>query len=196
MKDFTIIRSFYDRRPRLLKINSKGIVYQNKDLKSNQFTSVNKEEIIGLRYGIEFIKGYKFYIGRKYLIFVKTQDKKELKIDFKLFYSIKLQEKHNLYCDVVDSLWENIFSEFTNNLIQKIISGENVEVAGILVSDDKIRFNKTEIYLSDLAIKKYHHYFILHSKQNQTINKMLYYLKDDNAVILLEIITDLIKKYE
>lgn len=196
MENFSIVRSFYDRKPRLLEIGDEGIRFENTNLKSNPFTHLKKDQITGLRYGIEFINGLKFTIGRIYYIFIKSKNGKELKIDFKLFYGSKLQEKHNLYCNIVDCLWENIFSDFTNKLIQKITSGKTVELAGILIENDKILFDKTEVDISDLAIKKYRHYFILHSKQNQNINKMLYYLKDSDAVILLEILTDIIRKNE
>lgn len=196
MENFRIVRSFYDRKPRLLKIVDEGIRFENTNLKSNPFTEIKKDQITGLRYGTAFINGFEFTNGRIYCNYIKSENGKEIKIDFKLFYGIKLQEKHNLYCDIVASLWENIFSDFTNNLIQKIHIGETVELAGVLVKNDTILFDKTEIDISDLAIKKYRHYFVLHSKQNQNTNKMLYYLKDSNSLILLEILTDIILKNE
>ncbi|MBO6183394.1 MAG: hypothetical protein J6O88_01720, partial [Chryseobacterium sp.] len=53
--------------------------------------------------------------------------------------------------------------------------------------------DKKEISYSDLAIKKNTYYFIIHSKEDQYKNKMLYYLKDNNSVILVELLNIIIE---
>lgn len=196
MENFKIIRSFYDHRPRLLQITQTRIIYENSDVKNNRFTEIKRDEIIGLRHGIQFIKGFEFTIGRTYVIFIKKNDGKELKIDFKLFYGRKLQKKHQLFCEIIDTLWKHYFSDLKNSLLEKYKNGESFEIAKVTVFANKISFNKNEIFISDLSLKRYHHYFVLYSKQKQNNNKMLYYLEDDDAVILLEILTEIIKKYD
>lgn len=191
MKNFTIVRGFLDNRKRSLIIDD-YIQYENKDLKSNPFTVFKKEDIKGIRYGIHFIKGYKFYIGREYQIYVRNNKNEELKIYFKLFYGRKLQEKHQLYIDIIDKLWENFFNGILQDYLEKFNKSEDFILAGIQIFKDKIVFDKTEISFQDLAIKKYQHYFMIFSKEDRYKNKMLYYLKDKDAVILLNLLSTII----
>ncbi|MCJ8153369.1 hypothetical protein MKJ01_06285 [Chryseobacterium sp. SSA4.19] len=193
MKEFTIVRGLFDSRKRSLIIDENFIKFENKDQTDDLFTVINKEDIAGIRYGINFIKGYSFYIGREYQIFIRTQSNKELKIFFKLFYGRKLNEKHQLYCDIIDQLWKNFIDRISNDYLQKIKNNEEASIAGVHFFNNRIRFNQQEILLEDIDVKKYRHHFIILSRQDHYKNKMLYYLKDKDAVILLDVINNLIK---
>jgi len=192
MKTFTIVRGFLDNRKRSLIINNDSIKFENKDLKDNSFTIFNKEEIAGIRYGIHFIKGLEFYIGREYQIFIRNKDNKELKIFFKLFYARKLNEKHQLYCNIIDELWRNFFDEISHNYFEKFKDNEAFSIANVHIFKDKIVFDKQEILFEDLGIKRYNHHFMIFSKKDNYNNKMLYYLKDKDAVILLNLLSQII----
>ncbi len=193
MKTFTIVRGLFDTRKRELMINENFIKFENKDHNNDLFTIINKEDIAGIRYGIHFISGYRMTIGREYQIFIRDKSNKELKIFFKLFYGRKLNEKHALYSDIIDALWENFISDIVENYLEKLYNNEECDIAGIRIFKDRIIFDKIEIVLEDIAIKKYHHHFIIHSKEDHYKNKMLYYLKDKDAVILLSLLNHITK---
>ena len=82
MKEFTIVRGLFDTRKRSLIIDDNFIKFENKDQKNDLFTIIKKEDIAGIRYGIHFIDGYKFTIGREYQIFIRNKSDKELNIFF------------------------------------------------------------------------------------------------------------------
>ncbi|MDF2550726.1 MAG: hypothetical protein K0R77_1 [Chryseobacterium sp.] len=82
MKEFTIVRGLFDNRKRQLILDKNFIKFESKDRKGDLFTVINKEDITGIRYGIQFINGYSFYIGREYLIYIKTISNQEIKINF------------------------------------------------------------------------------------------------------------------
>ncbi|WP_139166278.1 hypothetical protein [Chryseobacterium soldanellicola] len=193
MKEFTIVRGLFDNRKRQLIIDDNFIKFDHNDHRKNSFITINKENIAGIRYGIHFIKGYKFYIGREYQIFIRNKDNTETKIYFKLFYKRKLSEKHQLFVDIINHLWEKYFNEILNSYIQKLKNKESFELAGITILNDRIQFNKKEILFDDLAIKKYHHYFMIYSKQDNYNNKLLYHLKDKDAIILQNLLTNSIQ---
>jgi hypothetical protein len=193
MKEFTIVRGLFDTRKRSLIIDENFIKFENKDHIDNLFTIINKEDIAGLRYGIHFIKGYRFYIGREYQIFIRTQSNKELKIYFKLFYRRKLNEKHQLYCDIIDELWDKFVDDIVDDYYQKFENKEVFSIANIEILEDRIKFDKKEILFEDLELKKYHHHFMIFSKEDNYKNKMLYYLKDKDAVILFSVLNNIIK---
>jgi len=193
MKEFNIVRGLFDTRKRSLIIDENFLKFENKDHIENLFTIISKNEIVGIRYGIHFIKGFKFYIGREYQIFIKTKSDKELKIFFKLFYRRKLNEKHQLFSDIVNELWNHYFDEILNNYIQQYNNNEEFNLCGIVFKNACIQFDKREILYSDLAIKKYTYYFMIYSKEDLYKNKIMYYLKDNNAVILVELLNNIIK---
>jgi hypothetical protein len=193
MKEFTIVRGLFDTRERQLTIDENFLKFENKDHNEDLFTVISKDEIVGIRYGIHFIKGLEFYIGREYQIFIKTKSGKELKVFFKLFYRRKLNEKHQLFSDIVNELWNQYFDEILNNYIQRYNNSEEFNLGGIFFKDTCIQFDKKEISYSDLAIKKYTSYFMIYSKEDQYKNKMHYYLKDNNAVILVELLNIIIE---
>jgi hypothetical protein len=193
MKEFTIVRGLFDTRKRSLIIDENFIKFENKDQIDDLFTVINKEDIAGIRYGIHFINGYRMTIGREYQIFIRTHSNKELKIFFKLFYGRKLNEKHQLYCDIIDGLWDNFIDDMVDHYLEKFDKNEEFSIAGIDIFKDRIKFDKKEILFEDLEIKKYRHHFMIFSKEDHYKNKMLYYLKDKDAVILLSVLTNIIK---
>ncbi|MBW8522671.1 hypothetical protein K0U91_14270 [Chryseobacterium chendengshani] len=187
MKEFIIIRGLFDNRKRQLILNENFIKFENKDHKDDLFTIVNKNDIVGIRYGIHFIKGLEFYIGREYKIFIKTNSGKELKINFKLFYRRKLNEKHELYSSIIDHLWNYYLNDISKKYLDKIGNGIEFTICNIKFLSDRIIFNDKELLFKDVEIKNYYHYFIIYSKNDQYQNKMLYYLQDENAVIILNL---------
>lgn len=194
MKEFTIVRGLFDNRKRSLIIGENSIKYENKDQKEDLFTVIKKEDIAGIRYGIHFIKGLEFYIGREYLIFIRDQSNKEIKINFKLFYARKLNEKHQLYTEIVDEIWDNFIGDISQSYIEKFESNESFNLAGIQIFNEKIKFGNNEIFIEDLEMKTYKHHFIIYSKTDNYKNKMLYYLKDKDAVILFDVLNNIITK--
>lgn len=193
MKEFTIVRGLFDTRKRSLVINENFIKYEDKDQNENLFTILKKEDIVGIRYGIHFINGYSIYIGRECQIFIRNKSNKELKIYFKLFYGRKLNEKHQLYNDILDEVWDNFIGDISQSYWVKFKNNEKFNLAGVEVLNDRIEFDKNEILIKDLDIKTYRHHFVIYSKNDLYKNKMLYYLKDKDAVILLDVITKIIK---
>lgn len=193
MKEFTIVRGLLDNRKRSLILDDNFIKFENKDQKNDLFTIIKKEDIAGIRYGIHFIRGLKFYIGREYLIFIQNISGRELKINFNLFYRRKLTEKHQLYCDIIDELWEKFINEIVHNYLLKYRNNEKINISGIEIDEDRIRFNKTEILFEDLELKQYHHHFMIFSRDDNYKNRMLYYLKDKDAVILFSVLKTIIK---
>ncbi|WP_435525144.1 hypothetical protein [Chryseobacterium indoltheticum] len=91
MKEFTVVRGLFDARKRQLMIDENFLKFENKDHNENLFTTIPKDEITGIRYGIHFIKGLKFYIGREYQIFIKAKSGKELKIFFQTILQKKIK---------------------------------------------------------------------------------------------------------
>jgi hypothetical protein len=94
-----------------------------------------------------------------------------------------------LFCDIIDKLWDNYLDDLSQSYLDKFNHGENFELCGVQFLADKIKFNNKELLFKDLEIKKYKHHYVIYSNQDKYHNKMLYYLKDENAVILSNLLT-------
>lgn len=194
MKEFKIVRGLFDNRKRSLIVSEDYIKFENSDLKSSLFTTINKDDLIGIRYGYDMIRGLEFYIGREYKIFLLQKNGQELKVSFKLFYGRKLQEKHQLHNDIVDAIWECFCTDWINDYYNKFENDIEFSIGKISVTKDGIEFDKKSISYEDLDLKLFKHYFMIQSKINPYNNKMLYYLKDSNSVILLSLLKYILKE--
>lgn len=178
---------------RQLIIDENFLKFENKDHSEDLFTLIPKEEISGLRYGVHFIRGYKFYIGREYQIFLRTKSGKELKIYFKLFYRRKLQQKHQLFTDIVEALWKEYFDKICEDYLTQIKNNKEIKIGKVSFNKNTISFNKKQICFDDLELKKYVHYFVISSRKDAYCNIMLYHLQDQDAVIIYNLVTTIIQ---
>jgi len=188
MKEFTIVRGLFDNRKRQLIVDENFIKFENNDLKESLYTIIKKEDIIGIRYGIHFIRGFEFYIGREYQIFIRTKFNNEIKIGFKLFYRRKVEEKHQLFYDIVNELWNYYFNDILQEYLDKLVAGETFYLSGIKIEKNKIIIDNREILFENVDITNYHHHFIVFSKTDQYHNRMLYYLQDKDAPLLSQLL--------
>ena len=146
MKEFTIIRGLFDNRKRKLIIDSNYVKFESSDLKSNLFTTFKKEEIAGVKFGYSMINGYRIYIGREYKICILNIENKELVVSFKLFYGRKLQEKHQLFSEIVDEIWDNFCRDLIQKYIEQYNNGIEITVAKVVLHQEYLTYKKIIIY--------------------------------------------------
>lgn len=198
----TIKRSFFDNSNRELIINSEYIKFEDKDHKNNSFSIFKKEEITDYRYGIRWINGFKFIIGREYQIFIKNNNNDIIKINFSTYYGRKINEYHKKYVKITEHLWDNFFKDIAISYIEKLKNGESFTIGkiefsneGILFSNGILKKSISKIDWQDLETKNYQTYFAIFSKNNPAnINCCLYYKDDWNTAIIYSIIRTYLKE--
>lgn len=198
----TVKRGLLDNRPRKLIINSDFIKFEDKDLRSDTFTQFDKDVITDYRFGIKWIKGFEFTIGREYQIFIRNQNRETLKINFKSLYGINKNEHHKLYVEILEALWDFYFGNITNNFLDRFYNDEEFSIANVHFSKDKliikvdrlIKEDEIEISWNKLGTKDYHTYFAIYSIENPAkINKSFSYLDDWNTAILYSLVRTILK---
>ena len=191
-----IQRGIFDRRQRQLIIIPDFIQFEDKGY-SNSFTKFIGDEICEYRYGIKFIKGLEFTIGREFLIFIRNSSSEILKINFRAFYNIRREESYKLSDDILRALWKFYFSNIANVFIKEFYEGQEITVGralitqeAIIVSDPGIlRVDQTVISWEDLATKDYHNYFAIYSSKDASkINATFSYLNDWNTGVLFSVV--------
>ena len=190
MKEFIIKRSFLDNLPRKLVIHEDCFEFQSK----NSLVRIDKDSILGIKYGIHFIKGLEFYIGRDYQIIFVLNNGKEFKINFKTFYKYKLNEKHQLYKEIIDAVWDFFISDLVMNLYYKFNENLSFNILNINFENKKILLNKKWLNIEEIEIKSYYDKFIIYEIENpENSSHLLFYLKDTNAVVLWSLLNKLKK---
>lgn len=199
-----IKRSILDNRSRELIIHPNFISFENKDLISDCFTRFNKNDLSAFRFGIEWIKGAVFTIGRNYQIFIRDKSDEVLKINFQSIYGINKADCNQVFSTITDTLWKYYFDAMANDLIDKFLDGQEfaigdvyitkrhlvIKVSGVLKGDRK------EISWKQLKTKSYSTYFALYSKEDPSrVNRGYSYLGDWNTAILQKVVSEILSYF-
>lgn len=194
MKEFVITRSFFDNLPRKLVFHSDYFEFQNKDSRKAQPARIEKDSIIGIKYRIHYIKGLEFYIGRDYQIIFVLKNKKEFKINFKTFYRYKLNEKHRLYQEIIDEIWNFCVNDLVMDFYHQFNDNQLFMICKLKFQNKQFLLNKKWLTINEIDIKSYHDKLIIYEIENpNNSSHLLFYLKDMNSVVLWSLIKTLKK---
>lgn len=189
LKEFIVKRSFLDNLPRKLIFYQDYFEFQNKDATNAQPIRIEKNSIIGIKYGIHFIKGLEFYIGRDYRIIFVLNNDKEFKINFNTFYRYKLNEKHQLYNEIIDEVWDFCISDLVMDFYNQFVNKQSFSICNLKFENNKILIHKKWLYPHEIEIKSYQGKFVIYEIENpENSSNILFYLKDTNAVTLWSLI--------
>jgi len=186
--ELTFKSSITDRY-RKLTITPDYLEFDDKDEKHVKATKFLKEETEGIQYGISWIGGYMFYIGRIYCVDVKDKEGRVIKIRLKSLYGIRRKQLAEKYALIVNSLFDLYFDEVSRTYLQKFSNKESFNLLGIDFSQEGVRLSlKDEIIpWSDLGTKSYQTYYAMFSKANPRKYKAFEYLKEWNTGILYSV---------
>lgn len=201
-KLYIIKRGLWDSKPRKLLFNSDYLEFEDKIVGEDKPTRINKTDIKEFRYGIVWIRGLKFYIGRQYQIYIKADNGSELKIDFLAYYKINNKELGNKFNDIINDVFEFYFEDLVIDYLQKFNDGETIDVCGVLLSKASVILSYKNLFKSytkeirwdDLKTKKYQTYYAIYSSSNAAdMNKSYKYLDDYNAFVLQCVLETIIR---
>ena len=205
--ELTIKRGLLDNRHRQLIINPDFIKFEDKNLINDSFTQFEKDTIKDFRYGVKWISGAYFTIGRDYQIYIRNDDNKILKINFKSYFGIKKQEAHNIYVKIINALWDCYFSDISNVYLSKFIKDESFNIEHLFFTKDSLIFDKIsviksekkEILWENVRTKNYHTYFAIYSIEDPVkINIGYKYLDEWNTSVIYSVVKSILnyKKIE
>ncbi|MCB0428681.1 MAG: hypothetical protein H6585_08390 [Flavobacteriales bacterium] len=199
---FNIRRGLLSKHTRQLILTKKFIRYEGKDPHSKSFTEVQAEDITAFRYGIRWLQGYAFNIGREYQVEIQYGNKQVLKICFLSLYGIHRKEYHELYAQILDGFWNFYFVPRIPKLLKRFTDGEVIELCntpvsqdGIIISSDLLTGPKSYVIPMEQAeVRTYTHYFVLCSKEDPgKINKRYSFLDDWNALLLMGLLLTILE---
>jgi hypothetical protein len=170
-----------------LVISPDIVTYEDSNWQDIPNTTFNKDEIEGLRFGVEPIQGYAFTIGRRYCIDIKGFDDSLMKIRFTSLYGIRSKLLHEKYVLILNTLFSTHQEDIINRHIESYNRNSFVEILGTTFKTDAVTLNGNNILYDDLGFKEYKGYYALFSKSNPKIYKAYSYLKDWNSAVVYSI---------
>jgi hypothetical protein len=184
----TIKSSIFDRS-RELVITPSYIAFEDKDLITAPLTRMEKDEIESFRYGIKWIKGYAFIIGRCCSVDIQSKDNRTIKIRLKSIYGINKTTTTNKFINIVEGLYAHFFDKISNNYLAKWEQGQIIEISGIIFKNEGIQLSAQQpvIEWADLGTKHYATYYALFSKSNPNQYKALEFLHDWNTGVVYSV---------
>lgn len=174
-------------RDRKLIISKHIVTYEDSDWKDIQNTTFNKDEIEGIRFGVEPIQGYVFTIGLRYCIDIKGFDDRLMKIRFTSLYGIRGKQLHEKYVSILNALFDTHQEDIINRQIESFNSSSLLEILETTFKADTVTLNGNDIPYDDLGFKEYKGYYALFSKSNPKVYKAYSYLKDWNSAVVYSI---------
>ena len=199
---FKIKRSWFDNKERELIINPDFIQFENKNSLENNPTRFEKEDIISIRYGLVWIRGFEFTVGREYQIFIQNRNKEIIKIHFKGFYGINKKKLSEAYSDMLSYILDYYFQDILNEYVDKYDSGEELNLGDVFINKDYLKIKVAglvknqfkEIPWESVGVREYYsHFAVFSNKDAQNINRTFKYLDEWNSVLLLYLINAILK---
>ena len=179
----------------------KTIILSNESLSlscnNSVITQFNNEDIKGCRFGVRWIRGVEFYIGRLYCIDLKNGDDKMIKIRLRSVYGINKSMLHKKYGKILNLLYDYYFDEKISNYINQIENGTDVEMGGVIFKKEgvclKLKNTSDFIKWGDLNTRAYSYYYTLSSKEKPDLYKVFTYLTDWNVSFVYSISRQILK---
>jgi hypothetical protein len=173
--EYSISSGFPSRR-RTLIITDDYVEWENGNIKGNEFTRLNKADIVDFKHGMDWIIWYRFAVGHSFSITFLDKTEKELQIRFNSHFGFN---KDNLqkYSDIVDDIWKLFHTDVVNGFVNRVCSHEEVTIRGVKLKIEGIELlqSRTFIPWNKVATKDYETYFAIYHQDNSSIHARIGY---------------------
>jgi hypothetical protein len=187
---------FQNKTVKRITFSAEGIRIE-KPLSFDPPVVIRGEDISAFRFGVVFMTGYVFTLGRQYVIEIKDFQNNVFKIKLKSYYKIKRETYFKLWNELLAKLWENYFSNMLNYHTDLYNIHQIFELAGVKFLTDGISWKKGQkLVWKDIALSNYKTYFMIHHVENLKEHKSCNFASDWNAFILQSLLKKIIEGYK
>lgn len=197
IQSFSInLKSSWLDRERQLIINRDFVEFDNKNRIAETSTKFTAEEIDSFRFGVKWIKGYQFAIGRIYCIDIKSKENSVIKIRLKSLYGINKKILGDKYSAIINALYEYHFDNMIMAYLQKFNNNYEFEILKVRFNQLGLTFTDKNVFLpwNDVDTRAYSTYYSIFSTSNTEIYKIFEFLNDWNTGILYSISRQILKE--
>jgi hypothetical protein len=195
--ELAVQQGFVHALKRKVIVNKEFIEFEVNDLENPDTCRIYWKDFKQIRYGVEMIKGYAFYIGRKHRIYIRDAHQNEIKINLISFYGIKRKQNHEDFCQLTNSIYDLFLKDSIYQRMDHVCNNgtETFEKVSINNSGIDFPYNKTMVSISweEVVLREYHGYFFIQNKSQPEQAIKVSYLEDWNAVIIYSMIQSFLK---
>ncbi|WPU96602.1 hypothetical protein SNE25_13850 [Mucilaginibacter sabulilitoris] len=153
------------------------------------------ENITGFRYGVNWINGYAFTIGRQYFIEIQNEQQKIISIKLTSYYNIRKKLYSKLWTDIIQQLWRNYFVNVYNYYYELYNIRQTFDLCGIRFHVNGIGWEPQNILQwNAIGISSYQSYFMIYNSNNKSQNKSRSFANDWNAVVLQALLKKIVEE--
>ncbi len=175
MKEYLITSGFLDRQRKLI-LTEDYLEWENGNLKGQEFTRLDKSDIVDFKHGTEGIVWYKFTVGRQFSITIKDNNNKEVKILFQSYFGLG-KDAHQIYAEIIDDVWRLYHSSIVETFLQTFYDQGEIENQGVTLKNEgiKLRDKMGLIPWDKVSTKDYYTYFAIYNTDNPDIHSRVSY---------------------
>jgi hypothetical protein len=175
VKEYLITSGFLDRQRKLI-LTENYLEWENGNLKGQEFTKLNKSDIVDFKHGTDWIVWYKFTVGRQFSITFKGNNNKEIKIVFQSYFGLR-KGYLQTYADIVDEVWRLYHSNIVDKFLDNFYDQGEVEIQGIKLKNIgiELRDKKGLIPWDKVSTTDYYRYFAIYNKDNPDMHSRVSY---------------------
>jgi hypothetical protein len=180
-------QGFVNKTKRKLVINKEFVEFETSDVDRLR---IYWKDFKDMRYGVELIRGYSFYIGRKYRIYIRDQQQDEIRINLVSFYGIHRKQNHEDFIRVINAFHKLFIDEYVYKLMEQITQQETIRFEKLTVDNTGIHFvhNKADVSWEEVVIREYKGFFFLQNKSTPEQALKISYLEDWNGGVIYSLV--------
>jgi hypothetical protein len=186
--EFFIKSTFLDRNRKLI-LDDDYIEFDDQDLIAASPTKIYISDIEAFRYGLKWIKGYQFVIGRIYCMDIKSTHGAIIKLRLKSLYGVNKKAIHQKFSTIIDKLYDKYFDSMSMAYLQQFEEGKKIELLGVAFETPGITFINKGVHIpwQEVGSKTYTTYYSLFSKSTPEVYMTFEFVSDWNAGILYSV---------
>ncbi|HEU5147958.1 MAG TPA: hypothetical protein VFT90_14630 [Chryseosolibacter sp.] len=146
---------------------------------------IRLSDVIAIKFGWKPIRLDMYRIGGRYVVELKTLDKK-IKLDFPYYFGIFKKRQEDNFEKLTDAIWDITVVRLLNTMIEDINGGKSVRIDKCTVNVEGILYNDFLIRWEDLSYQKNYNRLTINSKSNTKVWTNLYYTEVDNVHVLMQ----------
>lgn len=180
---YDLSAGLFDRK-RKLRLHPGYIEYE-KYLEPGALTRIDREDMLDIKFNMNWIIWYRFYVGCDFRIDIKTRESGTFKIRFVSYF-----RKNNAYIEafnqIVDWMWEHYLQPVIQTYLHRFSGTQDLKVGGVSLTDQGVSFPDKGQHISwaEAAVKEYESYFAIYDQGNPEINKRIMFDEWESEILL------------
>ena len=182
MKKYEITPGILDRKRRLI-LTEDFIEFESGDIKGNEFTRFNKDEIQDFKHGVDAITWYRFRVGVKYSITIRDKRSRQIKIRFSNYFGMN-NAYQELYSAVISDIWEFYQTDIVKVLLDDIYAGKELKFQEMRMREEGIQLPTftSLVPWSQIQLKEYYSYFAVIDRRSPSIHARIRYNEYESEI--------------